>query len=378
MRSTLHDPKYTCWRLGSPLCRVVMSSIISAVFCRRFFPAVFVLVLPNIIHLLYFQQLHYKHHNELHTTGEENRKCKEIRRRVQKWKTFRVWMKHLTKPVSSPRTSRCSWEAGRREAHWRRSKRGCGGRTGGWTHMWHTWLWGGTSTDGTRTWERRKWEHNLVHLRSSSASPRQNNYNAVKTTKRFTVTENKWRTSSWGKWAVCRADVKSLTKWCWSWRSPSWTARRLAGNSLLLWTSGRRWAWWTPAGCRWCRAGITLESRCCGIWRAESTDCGTRILIDAELSDKQKAQLTLWADLTLTFSTHSLCCLCSFGLYNVIFRHTTYHFILFISKHWRGQRSNYNSVVYIKSNPNHNNSCPKGFCMAYNNTEKAPVIIWAP
>lgn len=172
--------------------------------------------------------------------------------------------------VSSPRTSRCSWATVPEEECWRRNRRGYWGQTGGWTHMWHTALWEGTSRDGTRTWETETQQ--TPQIETLFMSIQFSWVIKIKTTKHLTVTENKWDEKRRGRTFVC-VYLLSLTKWCWSWQSPCWTARRWAGNSLLLWTSGIHWAWWTLTGCHWCRGGTKPGSLRCGIWGAHSTVC---------------------------------------------------------------------------------------------------------
>lgn len=69
------------WRCSSPLFGDVMSSTTILDPCLRFaeqtcccLAVLFLLVLPDVVHLLHLQHLHYEKHDELHTAGMEQSK----------------------------------------------------------------------------------------------------------------------------------------------------------------------------------------------------------------------------------------------------------------------------------------------------------------
>lgn len=70
---------------SSPLGSDVMSSTIIVVFCPRVseqtccrFAAVFILILPDIIHFLHLQHLHHENHDELHKAGKKKQQSEQI------------------------------------------------------------------------------------------------------------------------------------------------------------------------------------------------------------------------------------------------------------------------------------------------------------
>lgn len=201
-----------------------MSGIVIAVFCPRMPAAVLVLVLPNIVHLLYFQQLHYKNHNELHKAGGGKREIFRNKKQMLRMEIKGIIVQGLNK--NNKRKTACPHQepvdVHEKQGEEKRVEEEVEGDAGdgleaGHTRGVHDFEWEPVETEPEP--ERDKDGSTiLLHICSSSASSRQNNYKAVKATKHLTVTgNNRWaeerRENEPNADRMCaRVSVQSLTK----------------------------------------------------------------------------------------------------------------------------------------------------------------------